>query len=113
MSSEPTRARVVFMVRVPVDRTAAFLEAYEKIRYSVAEGVPGHLVDQVCRSDGDPEQWLITSEWETLADFEAWESSPDHRDLVRPLAQCITDRASLRFVIHKETRRRTPAPSPN
>jgi heme-degrading monooxygenase HmoA len=112
MSNEPTRARVVFMVRVPLDRTAAFLEGYEKIRYSVAEGVPGHLLDQVCRSDDDPEQWLITSEWETLAAFEAWESSPDHRELVRPLAQCITERRSLRFLIHKETRRRTLATSP-
>lgn len=112
MGTAPTRARVVFLVRVPLDRSAAFLEAYEKIRYSVAEGVPGHLVDQVCRSDDDPEQWLITSEWETLAAFEAWEGSADHRELVRPLAECITERRSLRFVIHMETRRRTAAPSP-
>jgi heme oxygenase (mycobilin-producing) len=112
MSSEPTRARVLFLVRVPLDRSAAFLEAYEKIRYSVAEGVPGHLVDQVCRSDDDPEQWLITSEWETLAAFEAWESSTSHRELVRPLAECITERRSVRFLIHKETRRGSVAPSP-
>jgi heme-degrading monooxygenase HmoA len=111
MSSEPTRARVLFMVRVPRGRGTAFLQAYEKIRYSVAEGVPGHLVDQVCRSDDDPEQWLITSEWETLGDFEAWESSPAHRDLVRPLAECITERRSLRFLIHEETRRGTAASS--
>jgi heme-degrading monooxygenase HmoA len=117
MSSEPdgstkrTRARVVFLIRVPLDRTAAFLKAYEKIRYSVAEGVAGHLVDQVCQSQDDPEQWLITSEWESLAAFQAWERSPDHRDLVRPLAECISERRSIPFLIHEETRRRTPAPT--
>ncbi|GAA1991528.1 antibiotic biosynthesis monooxygenase family protein [Kitasatospora viridis] len=110
-TDDQQRARVLFLVRVPVERTEAFLAAYQRIRYAVAEGVPGHLVDQVCRSTEDPAQWLITSEWARLADFEAWERSPEHRDLVRPLAEQITERRSVRFVIHEETRRRTAAPA--
>ncbi|MEV4662820.1 antibiotic biosynthesis monooxygenase family protein [Micromonospora echinofusca] len=97
------RARVVFLVRVPTERTEAFLAAYEQVRHLVAGGVPGHLVDQVCRSSADPEQWLITSEWASLADFEAWERSPEHRDLVRPMRECFTDARSLRFLIHAQT----------
>jgi heme-degrading monooxygenase HmoA len=97
------RARVVFLVRVPAARTADFLRAYESVRHLVAEGVPGHLVDQVCRSATDPEQWLITSEWARLADFEEWERSPAHRDLVRPMRECFTDARSLRFVVHAQT----------
>ena len=97
------RARIVFLVRVAEDRTADFLNAYEAVRHLVAGGVPGHLVDQVCRSAADPEQWLITSEWETLADFEAWERSPEHRELVRPMRECFSDARSLRFVIHAQT----------
>ncbi|MEG3632543.1 antibiotic biosynthesis monooxygenase family protein [Micromonospora palythoicola] len=97
------RARVVFLVRVPDERTADFLRAYEAVRHLVADGVPGHLVDQVCRSSTDPEQWLITSEWSSLADFEAWERSPEHRDLVRPMRECFTDARSLRFHIHAQT----------
>jgi heme oxygenase (mycobilin-producing) len=108
---EAERARVLFMIRVPHERTAAFLDAYEKIRYSVAEGVDGHIVDQVCRAQDDPEQWLITSEWTSLEAFEAWERTPAHRDLVRPMAECITERRSTRFLIFKETRRRTPVSS--
>lgn len=96
-------ARVVFLIRVPQPRTAEFLAAYEKIRYSVAEGVAGHLVDQVCQADDDPEQWLITSEWESLAAFEAWERSAGHRELVAPMRDCITQPRSLRFLIQKET----------
>ncbi|MFI7079086.1 antibiotic biosynthesis monooxygenase family protein [Micromonospora sp. NPDC049903] len=99
----PQRGRVVFLVRVPVDRTDDFLRAYEAVRHLVADGVPGHLVDQVCRSATDPEQWLITSEWASLTDFEAWERSPEHRDLVRPMRECFTDARSLRFQVYAQT----------
>lgn len=100
------RARVVFLIRVPTERTADFLAAYELVRFEVAEGVPGHVMDQVCQSATDPEQWLITSEWDSIESFEAWEKSPDHRTLVRPMRECMTEAKSMRFVIRKQTSRR-------
>ncbi len=101
--SPVSRGRVVFLIRVPHDRQPAFLAAYEEIRHLVAAGVPGHLVDQVCRSDDDPEQWLITSEWADLAAFRAWERSAEHRELVAPLRACITEARSLKFVVVAQT----------
>lgn len=101
-----TRARILFQIRVPEDRADAFLKAYEQIRYEVAEGVPGHLVDQVCQSEKDPEQWLITSEWESLEHFVAWESTDEHRVLVRPMRECMTEARSTRFLIRNQTTRR-------
>lgn len=101
-------ARVLFLIRVPAHRTDDFLAAYEKIRYEVAEGVPGHRVDQVCQSATDPEQWLITSEWDSLESFEAWERSEGHRTLVRPLRECMTEATSIRFTIRMQTSRRDP-----
>jgi len=101
------RARILFLVRVPADRTEDFLAAYERIRYEVAEGVDGHLVDQVCQSSTDPEQWLITSEWRSLEDFVAWESTEEHRELVAPMRACMTEARSIRFRIRAETTRRT------
>jgi heme-degrading monooxygenase HmoA len=97
------RARIVFLVHVPNEWREAFLAAYSQIRYAVADGVPGHLRDQVCQAADDPEEWLITSEWERVEDFLAWERSPEHRDLVRPLRECITTARSLRFRIVAET----------
>jgi heme oxygenase (mycobilin-producing) len=102
------RARVVFLIRVPQDRAEAFLAAYQRIRYQVAEGVDGHLVDQVCVSATDPEQWLITSEWISLAHFEAWERSPEHRELVGPMRACMTEAKSIRFVVREQTSARRP-----
>ncbi|MEV4758546.1 antibiotic biosynthesis monooxygenase family protein [Micromonospora sp. NPDC049559] len=105
--TESQRARVVFLIRVPRQRTDDFLRAYERIRYQVAEGVDGHLMDQVCRSASDPEQWLITSEWVSLRHFEEWERSDGHRELVRPMRECMTEGQSLRFTVHAETSSRS------
>lgn len=102
-TNEKGRARIVFLVRVAAERTDEFLRAYEKIRYEVAEGVPGHILDQVCQSPADPEQWLITSEWESLDHFVRWEQSPGHRDLARPMRECMSEARSIKFVIREET----------
>ena len=96
-------ARIVFLVRVPAARTEEFLKAYENIRYEVAAGVPGHILDQVCQAPADPEQWLITSEWETLDDFLRWEQSPDHRAQAGPMRACMTEARSIKFVVREET----------
>lgn len=98
-------ARVMFLIRVPAERTREFLEAYEKIRYTVAEGVEGHLKDQVCQAEDDPEQWMITSEWTSLEAFRAWERSPGHRTLAGPMRACCTEAKSIRFAIQAETSR--------
>lgn len=100
-----SKARIVFLIRVPEDRWDEFLQAYQQVRYEVANGVPGHIVDQVCQSPADPEQWLITSEWETLADFKAWETSPDHRILIHSMRECMTEARSLQFEVQVQTSR--------
>jgi heme-degrading monooxygenase HmoA len=103
MSDHTGHARIVFLVRVPADRTDDFLAAYENIRYEVAEGVPGHILDQVCQSETDPEQWLITSEWESVDAFIRWEQSPGHRELAGPMRACMSEARSIKFVVRKET----------
>jgi heme-degrading monooxygenase HmoA len=98
--------RVVFLIRLKPGAEADFLAAYEGIRHLVAEGVPGHLVDQVCQSPDDPETWLITSEWETLAHFLAWERTAEHRELAKPLRDCMAESRSVKFEVREETRTR-------
>jgi len=98
------KGRVVFLIRRRPDVTdEQFLEAYEQIRHLVAEGVPGHIVDQVCQMPSDPEQWLITSEWESLDHFLEWERTEEHRDLVKPLRDTFAEARSLKFEVRAET----------
>jgi len=97
------KGRVVFLIRIKPGTQEQFLEAYEGIRHEVAQGVDGHLVDQVCRSPDDPDSWLITSEWESLEHFLTWERTQEHRDLVKPMRDCFTEARSLKFEVIKET----------
>jgi len=97
------KGRVVFLIRVKPGSGDEFLAGYEGIRHVVAEGVKGHLVDQVCRSPDDPDSWLITSEWESLEDFLEWERTQEHRDLVKPMRDCFTEARSLKFEVVEET----------
>ncbi|MEC3894052.1 antibiotic biosynthesis monooxygenase family protein [Nocardiopsis alba] len=101
----PTRAglRVVFLITVAPEDQDRFLDAYDQIRFRVAER-PGHLCDQVGRSTDDPTRWVITSEWATRHDFESWERSAEHRELVAPMRALLSAPVSLRFEVHRETR---------
>jgi heme-degrading monooxygenase HmoA len=94
--------RVLFMLRLKPGTAEDFLRAYEKVRWEVA-ALPGHRVDQVCQSTADPDDWLITSEWRSAADFLDWERSTEHRALAAPMMACVAQRRSLRFVIRRET----------
>jgi heme-degrading monooxygenase HmoA len=98
------KGRVVFLIRLKPGVTGEqFLEAYESVRYEVAGGVKGHLVDQVCESPEDPSRWLVTSEWRSIDDFYAWEATPEHRDQARPMRECMDEAQSFKFVVREET----------
>ena len=97
------KGRVVFLIRLKSGRQDDFLRAYEAIRQDVAQGVKGHLVDQVCQSPDDLESWLITSEWESLDDFLNWERTEEHRELVKPMRECMAEARSLKFIVREET----------
>jgi heme oxygenase (mycobilin-producing) len=103
MSGGIGHGRVVFTLKLKEGMSDDFLKAYEAIRYEVAQGVPGHIVDQVCQSPDDPDSWLITSEWEKLEDFLAWEATEEHRELARPLRECVAEGRSMKFVVREQT----------
>jgi heme-degrading monooxygenase HmoA len=96
--------RVVFIIRLKDDVSdQQFLDAYEHVRYEVAQGVKGHIVDQVCQSQEDRKDWLITSEWESVDDFHAWEATEEHRDQAKPMRECMDQARSYKYVVRAET----------
>lgn len=97
------KGRVVFEIHLKEGRENDFLQAYEAIRHLVAQGVRGHIVDQVCRADDDPRKWLITSEWESIDAFLEWERTPGHRDLVKPMRECWDEAKSTKYTVLLET----------
>jgi len=97
------KARVVFLLKLKPGTSDEFLAAYEHVRHEVAEGVPGHLVDQVAQMPDDPDSWVITSEWESLEQFLDWERTEEHRDLVKPMRDCFAEARSLKYEVRRET----------
>ena len=95
--------RVVFVIKLKPGMSEQFLEAYEGIRHEVASGVKGHIVDQVCQSPEDEDTWLITSEWESVDDFCAWEETQEHRDDAKPMRECFASAQSYKFMVREET----------
>jgi heme-degrading monooxygenase HmoA len=112
MAAEKSKGRVVFVLQLKPGTSEQFLEAYEAIRHDVAQGVRGHIVDQVCQSPDDPDAWLITSEWESLDDFLAWEAPEEHRELAKPLRDCFAEARSLKYVVREETRAEASVATP-
>jgi heme oxygenase (mycobilin-producing) len=100
---EPAGYRVLFMLKLISGAGEKFLREYESIRWEVAQ-VPGHINDQLCRSADDADEWLITSEWRSAEDFLAWESTPGHRELAKPMMSHVAQRRSLRYTVMRETR---------
>ncbi|SDF47214.1 Antibiotic biosynthesis monooxygenase [Lentzea fradiae] len=101
-TSERGRLRVIFRLRVPDAERDRFLDAYRRIRHQVSR-VEGYLGDQLCQSEGDPEDWVLTSEWSSPAHFHAWERGADHRRLAAPLVAATTARESLRYHVRLTT----------
>jgi heme-degrading monooxygenase HmoA len=99
---EAGRLRVVLLLDVKKGAQEKFLDAYELLRNQVAS-VPGHVSDQLCQSIEDPSQWLITSEWESATPFLSWVDSPEHREMVKPMHECVNDTRSLRYDVLRET----------
>jgi heme-degrading monooxygenase HmoA len=102
-AAQREKGRVVFVIKLKPEMEEQFLQAYESIRYEVARGVKGHIVDQVCRSPQEPDEWLITSEWQSLDDFLEWERTEEHRALAKPLRDCMAEARSLKYVVKAET----------
>ncbi|MCX4791321.1 MULTISPECIES: antibiotic biosynthesis monooxygenase family protein [unclassified Streptomyces] len=96
------RLSVVYTVHVVEGGEQGFLDAYERIRKSVAS-VPGHIIERLGEPVDDSRQWVIASEWETPEHFFAWQQGEDHRELLAPLRDWVDQTQSLRYRVIRET----------
>jgi heme-degrading monooxygenase HmoA len=58
----------------------AFAEVTRKVK-----GTPGHISDELLRSDDDPNSYILLSEWESKEAFLAWEDAPIHMQTTTPM----------------------------
>lgn len=77
-------ARVMVFARVDTENRPAFEEAFAAVSRTV-RGTPGHITDELLRSDDDPGAYILLSEWESREAFLAWEDAPVHREATTPM----------------------------
>jgi heme-degrading monooxygenase HmoA len=77
-------ARVMVFARVDTDDRPAFEEAFAAVSRTV-RGTPGHITDELLRSEDDPGAYILLSEWESREAFLAWEDAPVHREATTPM----------------------------
>jgi heme-degrading monooxygenase HmoA len=77
-------ARVMVFARIGPDDRPAFEEAFATVSARV-HGTPGHVRDELLRSDDDPGTYVLLSEWESREAFLAWEDAPVHREATTPM----------------------------
>jgi heme-degrading monooxygenase HmoA len=70
--------------RVDTDDRPAFEEAFAGVSRTV-RGTPGHITDELLRSEDDPGAYILLSEWESREAFLAWEDAPVHREATTPM----------------------------
>jgi heme-degrading monooxygenase HmoA len=101
------KARFLVTVRLKPGAEQRFLDLYAAMHRRVQEGVPGHIVHQLCRSLDDPLRWIITSEFESVDDWRMWDESSDHREIVRSFRECFEEGSSVAYEVQLESRHAT------
>ncbi|MEW9547197.1 antibiotic biosynthesis monooxygenase [Nonomuraea sp. NPDC050783] len=86
------RARVIVYLTVPETGPGAIEAAYHDISARLAD-TPGLVRNELLRSALNPAGFAVLSEWESMADFKAWEEGAEHRSATSPLRP-FQDRAS-------------------
>jgi len=78
------RIRVLVYASTPDDTPDAVDDAYHRISVELA-GTPGLVGNELMRSAVEPASYVVMSEWENLAAFQAWEQGQNHRNTTAPL----------------------------
>jgi heme-degrading monooxygenase HmoA len=83
-------ARVMVFAKINRGDEEAFEAAYAQVTSNV-KGTPGHVNDELLRrneppdGDGEPQSYILLSEWESKEDFLAWENAPVHTEKRNPM----------------------------
>jgi len=77
-------ARVMVFASIVPGKQEAFEAAFAEVTRKV-KGTPGHIKDELLQQEGDPNAYILLSEWESKEAFLAWEDAPIHKQTTTPM----------------------------
>ena len=89
--------RATLQMVVKPGRGAEFERAWEAIAEKVRHA-PGNIRQALLKDPKAAESYVLTSDWQTLEQFQAFERSPEQDDLTAPLREL---RASASMAVHQ------------
>ncbi|MDX9787862.1 MAG: antibiotic biosynthesis monooxygenase family protein [Desulfobacterales bacterium] len=70
--------RILIRRRVPESKARKMLPLFKKMR-QMATAQAGYISGETLRNCDDPEEFLVISTWQSIADWENWLKSPDRQ----------------------------------
>lgn len=102
----------VVQAKVKPGSEEEFLQRFDDLRRRVERGLDGHVVHTLSRSMDDPSRWMIFAWWDDATAAEAWERSPEHRELTMPMRACWEEAQRSRYEVQVQARRQHDAAQP-
>ncbi len=72
--------QVIIKRKWQIDKPEALFPLLTELR-SLAKKQPGYISGETLRSLGNPEDYMVVSNWETVDDWQKWFQSKERRDL--------------------------------
>lgn len=107
MASGNTGVRFRLEVRLASGREEEFLARYAALAARIEQGLSGHIAHELWQHMEEPDRWAIVSRWQSLEAAQAWERSPEHKELTTPLRACWVGAERSAYALRVESRRRT------
>jgi heme-degrading monooxygenase HmoA len=83
------QVRVLVYAKAGAEDTPAVEAAYHRISEHLV-GTSGLLGNELLRDPTDASSYVVMSLWDSLAAFQAWEESPEHKPATGPLRPFVT-----------------------
>ena len=76
--------RVMVFASITPGKQEVFETAFAEVTRQV-KGTPGHIRDELLQESGNPNNYILLSEWESKEAFLAWEDAPIHKQITTPM----------------------------
>ncbi len=84
--------QVIIKRKWQIDKPEALFPLLTELR-SLASKQPGYISSETLRSLGNPEDYMVVSNWETVDDWQKWFQSKERRDLQGQVDSLIGEKA--------------------
>jgi heme-degrading monooxygenase HmoA len=93
--------RIFIRRRVPADKEEKLLELIKGLR-SLAVAQPGYISGETLRSVANPDEYLVISTWQSVEDWNTWESGRERREIQDRIDALLGEKTKYEAYYHPQ-----------